>query len=321
MKYPLKNAEPTTRDCFGTEKQITLSWSRLKDWESCHQRVKLIMGGKRSQISNARNALVGNLVDHCMREALEKAPKDPKGRLADLTLKMIRDPLAKKWEEEIAPDRGVMLWRGADPAKDQREVLDKVVLAMEKLFPILETKVLGRRFIPEFRPKEMPVIGIPGPDGETAYIRLYLAVDVAVQVEEENSDDPKDIGQWGLYDLKTSENEEYINSSLRQPVFYDLAFHALTGQYAVDWGLWVPLVDKTPIRTIKVTNEDRRDLLSSIIGYCHGVWAGDDAFTANPKKECYNCVTKRACPRVIQPVSKDEQGNQRVVFGSTVRKK
>lgn len=321
MKYPI-NAEPTVRECYGIgPKPIVLSWSRLKDWGACRQRVKLIHEGKRSTISNARNALAGNLTDHCMREALENAPKDDQGRLQEITREQLLAPLQSKWEEEIKPDNRVLKWSGPDPREDQKKILNKAVKALEELEPILQDNILGRRFIPEFRPSEMPVVGIPGPDGETEYIRLFLAVDIAVQLEEGDPDDPYDIGKWGLYDLKTTESEEYLTTTLPQLVFYDIGFHALTGTYAVDHALWAPLVTGTPIRTLKVGNEDRRDILTNIIGYCHGVWAGDDSFTDNPEKECYSCITRSACPRIVQPMSRDEQGIRRITFGKFGEKK
>lgn len=310
------NPEPTEYDCYGKVTPLTISWSRINDWAKCKHRVKLIFQGKRSRLTNARNFLAGNLTDFTMRHALENATKDDEGRLLSLTMDDLLAPLPDKWDYIINnPDKNTVLkWDPLNPQEDQKKIYRKAVDTLEKLHPILERNLMGRRFIPEFRPKEMPIIGIPGPYGETAWIRLFLAVDCAVQVEED-PDNPRGIGKWALYDLKTTSSIEYINKTLPQLVFYDIGFKALTGSRPVKHGLWAPLLD-TPEISTTVTDEHRDMVTNWIITYCHSVWAGESDFTKDPTN-CYNCPTRSACPKVTQPLTKDKQGISRVYFGQS----
>lgn len=313
---PLPVDTPLTEyPCYGQPKKILLSWSRLSDYIACNYRVRLIHEGKKSRKTNARNFLAGKVTDLCMRHALDNAEKDSEGRLLSLSLDELMDPLPEIWDNSVQkPEKNtVMQWLGADPVEDQKRILNNVHTTLRNLHPILTDSLMGRRFIPEMRPKfeEMPVIGIPGPDGETCYIRLFLAVDCAVQLEE--GDSSSRLGKWGLYDLKTTSTKDYISKTLPQLVFYDLAFHAMSGSHPVDHALWTPLLDPS-VQRVHVTDEHRRQMLSWIISYCHGVWAGKDGFTTD-EKNCYTCPTKTACPKIVTPITKDEQGISRAYFG------
>ena len=317
LNYPLPMDTPLTEKlCYGIgPKPITLSWSRLSDWVKCNYRVKLIYEGKKTKTTNARNFLAGKVTDLCMRSALDKADKDSEGRLLRFSKDELMAPLEETWNKAInnAEKNTVFKWTdGMTPEADQKRILNSVIDTLGKLTPIIQQKIVGHRFIPEFRPKNMPVIGIPGPSGETCYISLFLAVDCAVQLEEDQGN-PEGLGKWGLYDLKTTSTVEYLNKTLPQLVFYDIAFKALTGQNPVDHALWAPLVNPA-IRPITVTDEHRRMLMNWIISYCHGVWAGQANFT-NDETNCYTCPTKKACPKITNPISKDEQGISRVYFG------
>lgn len=302
--------------CFGSEpKTMTVSWSRLSDWMTCRRRVRLIMEGNRSKTQNARNTLAGNVVDYTMRHAIQNAEKDSGGRILSLTKDDLLEPLPDIWNKTttVLEPGTVLKWNNpVDPVKDQKAILKKVHKAIDNLFPILEKSVVGKRVIPEMRPKDMPPFGIPGPDGETVWIRLFLAVDVAVQIRED-PDNPRGLGDWGLYDLKTATTGDYVTKSLPQLVFYDLAFHALTGRRPVEHKLWTPLLD-SHVKKVEVTDEHRDMVTGWIIDYCHGVWAGKDELTED-KDNCFFCPTKHACPRFTIPLTKDEQGVPGHYFG------
>lgn len=333
IEYPLPMDTPLTENlCYGIgPKPITLSWSRLSDWVKCNYRVKLLHQGKKSKLSNARNFLAGKVSDLAMRKALEDAPKDPTGRLLSISKEDMLSYVPELWdksrtrppEDDPRADgylekNSILKWNGTDPAEDQKNILENINKSLTNLHPILESKLIGRRFIPEFRPKEMPVIGIPGPSGETCYIRLFLAVDCAVQLSEDPTN-PDGLGEWGLYDLKTTSTVEYLEKTLPQLVFYDIAFHALTGKRPIEHALWTPLVNPT-IRSIHVTDEHRRMVLNWIISYCHGVWAGKDGFT-NDETNCYTCPTRAACPKITPPTTKNDQGLSVVHFGDSSGRK
>lgn len=309
------NPPPLTEfPCYGQPRPITLSWSRLSDWLKCSMRVRLIYEGKKTKHVNARNFLSGKVADLSMREALDNAKKDEDGRLLSLSMDELLAPLPMMWEKSTQnlEKNTIMKWNGTDPREDQKKLLSQSKKALKNLHPILEENLIGRRFIPEFRPKEMPVIGIPGPTGETVYIRLFLAVDCAVQIWEDPNN-PDALGEWGLYDLKTSPTVEYLEKTLPQLVFYDLAFRAMTGKNAADHALWAPLVNP-PVKQVNVTDDHRKMVMNWIINYCHGVWAGESDLTKE-ESNCYNCSTKNACPKNVIPITKDEQGISRVYFG------
>lgn len=313
----LSKIDLTMYPCYNLPgRPITLSWSRLGDWTKCKRRVRLIYEGKKSKTVNARNFLAGNVADQTMRDALSNASKDSEGRLLSLSLDELMGPLDQKWEDIINnPEKNRMYkWRTADPKEDQRAILSNVVKTLKNLHPILTKNLIGRRFIPEFRPKDMPVIGIPGPDGEPCYIQLFLAVDCLVQMEEDPIN-PNGIGKWGIFDLKTTPNIEYINQTLPQLVFYDIAYHALTGTRATTHGLWAPLMD-VPERIVTVTDEHRAMVTDWIVSYCHSVWASEDDLTKD-ESNCFNCPTKDSCPKFIVPVTKDKKGLNRAHFGGS----
>ena len=322
LEYPLPDEiEPTPVSCYGLpEKPITLSWSRLHDWMKCKQRTKLTFQKKKSKITNVRNFLAGSVADLSMREALDNAKKDSDGRLLELSLDELLAPVQSKWDKAITAveddakdnsNRKVLAWSGLDPEKDQRELLNKILVTLKNLHPLIEERVVGHRFIPEFRPKRMPVIGIPGLNGETVFIQLFLAVDIAIQVKE--GDSPTQLGDWGIYDLKTTSTEAYLEGTLPQLVFYDLAFSALTGKFPVEHELWAPLANPM-VRRVQIDDSHRKQMINWIINFCHGVWKGEDSFTADASN-CYNCPTKNACPKMTLPLTKDEQGISRFYFG------
>ena len=326
ITYPPPHTKLTEYPCYGVPKPITLSWTRLSDWVKCKHRVKLTLEGKRSKLSNARNFLAGRVTDLSMRKALEEAPRDDKGRLLELSKDALISQVPDIWDRAVtkAPEfdnladghlnkNDILKWNTMDPREDQANILNNIYTTLNNLHPILEENILGKRFIPEFRPDTMPVIGIPGPDGETCYIRLFLAVDCVVEIEE--STEAGKLGEYGIYDLKTTPTVEYLEKTLPQLVFYDLAFHALTGKRPKEHALWAPLVTP-PVKTVDVTDEHRRMLLSWIISYCHGVWSGADGFT-DDDSNCYTCPTKTACPKVTLPITKDEQGLSVFNFGDT----
>lgn len=310
------NMETSWTSCYGRQRQITLSWSRLSDWMKCKRRVRLIHEGKKSKLVNARNFLAGNLVDHSMRKALTNAERDSEGRLLSLSLEELMAPLPAMWDDAINnPEKNrIYQWVGPDPVADQKNIINNAELALRNLHPIITGKMLGKRYIPEFRPEKMPVIGIPSLEDpeDIVYIRLFLAVDMAIQLEEDKND-PMGMGEWGLYDLKTTQTADYIDKTLPQLVFYDLAFNASTGKYAKEHALWTPLQDPK-VKEVVIKDEHRMQVMDMIVSYCHGVWSWEDDFT-DDEKNCYTCPTKAACPKVTQPITKDEQGISRIHFG------
>ena len=310
--YP-EDTPLTMNPCYGELKPITLSWTRLSDWLKCHHRVKLIYTGKKNQRINARSFLAGKVVDLCLRRTLEEAERDPDGRVLFISKDHLLRHAEEIWDDSVTnPEKGRFIeWKGPDILSDQKNLFRNVTRSLKNLHPILEDRVVGHRVLPEFRPRIHPVVGIPGLDGETSFIRLFLAVDILLQ-EYEDPVDPKGFGEWSIIDLKTTASDQYLSKTLPQLVFYDIAFHALTGKRPIGHELWAPLVNDS-IRSVVVTDEHRRQMMSWIISFCHGVWSGEDAITTNTDN-CFGCPTYDACPKRVRPTGKDEKGRYRISF-------
>lgn len=276
---------------------IDLSWSKLKNYEQCHQRTKLLMEKKRSKHINGRTFLPGTLADRCMRLWLEEGKFESGG---------MHKFLEEQWVEHTGKESEYVIEWKNNPKQDQREVLDKVRRSLDALEPILMKKVVPYPFKPEFRFKS--VIGIPDLDGGVTNISILGAVDVAVKF----GTDDEGFGQYGLYDLKITEGEAYIKSTLAQLTFYDLAFWGHTGVKPIDHAFWAPLLPEKEIQTV-VTDDERTQMLSRIVDYCHGVWSGNWQLTKD-KQQCWGCPVKHACPRYVNPITVDQQGKNRASF-------
>lgn len=280
-------------------KKIKLSWSKLKNWETCHKRVQLQSEGKKSPIINGRGFLPGTLADRAMRMWLEEGKFDHGG---------MEKFIPQIWEEHTGKNAEYRIeWKG-DVTEDQKAVLKRVRDCLQILEPILMEKVVPFAFKPEYR--FTSVVGVPGLNGETVNIEIFGAVDVAVQMSPE---------RYGLYDLKITDNADYIRSTLAQLVFYDLAFRGFTGITPVEHAFWAPLLPisekkKSPaVIPLTVTNNERMQMISRIIKFCHGVWRNEWELTPDTN-QCFNCPVKHACPRWTSPITKDEQGRNRTSF-------
>ena len=278
--------------CDGAPRKIKLSWSKLLNYEKCRHHARLLSQGRKSPITDGRTFLPGTLADRCMRAWLREgvfAPGGMEGFLEDL------------WTTHTGPDAEYRIkWIG-NARDDKRQVVTQVRQALRVLEPILLEKVAPYPFKPEYR--FTGTVGIPDLDGQRAYVEMFGAVDVAVYFGD---------GRYGLYDLKITERNEYIRSTLGQLTFYDLAFRSWTGVHPVEHAFWTPLL-KQPVVPLDVTDEERRQMYSRIIAYCHGVWAGHWELTTD-ESNCFNCSTRYACPRFASPITKDQQGRNRVSF-------
>lgn len=284
--------------CDDAPQKIKLSWSKLKAYEACHKRSQLLSQGKKSKVIDGRGFLPGNLADSAMRIWLTRREFDAGG---------MQRLIPELWEQWTGPDAEYRIdWKG-DPRKDQVAVVKQVVAAVNILEPILFEKVVPYAFKPEFR--FTSTVGVPGLDGTSVNIELFGAVDVAVRISE---------GSYGLYDLKISERAEYLRSTLGQLIFYDLAFRGHTGLHPVEHEFWAPMLPlqakpQPAVIALDVTNDHRMQMISRVIDYCHGVWRGDWSLTPDVN-ECYYCPVKHACPRWVNPITKDEQGKNRMSF-------
>lgn len=278
--------------CVDAPRKIRLSWSRLKAYEACRQRVHLQMRGVRTATLDGRVFLPGTLADRAMRLWLEQGTFEHRG---------MHTFLEQLWAEHTGPDAEYQIkWRGS-PTDDKRSVLANVTRALDVLEPILLEKVAPYAFKPEYR--FTATLGMKDPWDQTQHIEMFGAVDVAVHMGD---------GRYALYDLKITENDTYIRSTLAQLTFYDLAFRGWTGTHPVEHAFWTPLLPQ-PVVPLDVTEVERRQMYGRIMSYCHGVWTNQWQLTGNTS-ECFNCPTKVACPRYVTPIDKDAQGRNRTTF-------
>lgn len=283
--------------CLDAPKKMRVSWSRLKNWEACHHRTKLLIEKNRSKVIDGRVFLPGTLADRAMRAWLNNGKLTGKFEPGGM-----EEYLEGLWDDHTGVGAEYTIkWKG-DIRKDKKVVLDKVLTCLRALEPILFEKVVPFPFQPEYR--FTSTLGLKNSLGETVHVEVFGAVDVAVNYGEEAG--------YGLFDLKLTEDKAYIESTLGQLIFYAIAFRGHTGVWPKEFAFWAPLM--TPkIFPIDVTQDDIRYMQSRIISYCHGVWAENWELTAD-ETECFRCPTKHACPRWRNPIEKDEQGRNRLSF-------
>jgi hypothetical protein len=282
--------------CATAPKPLRVSWSRIKNWEACGMRSKLMTEGKQSKVIDGRAFLPGTLADNAMRAWLNNGLLTGKWEPGGM-----EDYLEGLWDDYTSPSAQYSIqWRG-NPNDDKRAVLKKVQTALRRIEPILFEKVVPYPYQPEYR--FTATMGIKDLQGQTVHVEVYGAVDVAVNYGEDG---------YGLFDLKVTESQAYIDTTLAQLIFYALAFRGWTGVWPSQYAFWVPLMEQSVVNLVP-TPEDIRYMQSRIVAYCQGVWAQDWTLTAD-ESNCWNCPTKHACPRWRNPIQQDDQGRNRLSF-------
>jgi hypothetical protein len=196
----------------------------------------------------------------------------------------------------------VIRWRG-DPRTDRKKVRDFCVELIADLEPILLKAVVPFRYQPSARFK-VP-INIPDLNGVPRQINLIGEVDIAVL---------DDSDQFSLWDLKATSNDSYVRGGiLGQLTFYSLAWGQHVGQRDQPKSAYflVPAA-KQKIVPVDVGVEERRVMLSRIVGYAHGVWK--DEWQPNPGDQCGICDVKQACDHFRPVLRTDDAGKRRASF-------
>jgi hypothetical protein len=288
-------------------KPLHLSWSRLRDWEECQHRVwqKMQPGFQKPRI-DGRNFLAGTLADRAMRRWLE-LPNPQSGQMATIV-----DDL---WDEHAENSTEYTIrWRG-DPKADRRKVRELAKRVVTNVEPFLIARVLPNDYHPEMRFRAP--LDIPGLHGERRRIYLVGGIDIAVR---EASDAPKPERRVWLYDLKATEDDNYVrHATMMQLVFYSIAWHILMGTpyELIELAYLVPAA-RTQYRSIDdllgrpIAPEDRRFLATRIIRMAHGIWREEKALTED-QSLCFNCDAKAVCERWNRPVH-IEAGRMKVPF-------
>ena len=281
-------------------KPLSISWSRLKTWEDCKQRVLLNQQGKASGAVDGRIFLPGTIADRAMRQWLNLDDPQP-GQMPDMI-----DAL---FDEHTAPDAEyVIKWRG-NQNQDRLKVKNFVLEVVTKLEPILLEKVIPYRWEPEI--KFRYPVAIPYLDGTSVRIDLIGGIDIGVQEDDD---------EYAIYDLKATANDAYVRgATLGQLIFYDLAWRAGFGKSPKAAAFITPACRERFV-PLTITDEDRRVMMSRIIKYAQGVWAQD----WKPKAEhtgCNWCEVKHACPKWALPNVRDDQNRRRVSFADAAQRR
>lgn len=271
-------------------KELSLSWSALRQWTECRQKSYLHRMGRRDPRGDIRQYFHGTVVDRCMRAYLNSEEKFS-GQMAQ-SVKEIMDFEEKKAAEE---GDGVVKWKSR---ADKIEMLEFCQNLVNKLEPILEELVIPNEYEPSKRFRA-PVV-IPYLDGSPTTVNLIGEMDILVRIPEPHN-------LWEIWDLKATKNEYYWKTSIGQLVFYDLSLYLLFKQYSARVGLIQPMCKKETV-AFTVSDQQRVEMMQRIIQMAHSVWRNEvnpedlAEIKASPSdKNCYMCGVKKDC-YVFKPV-------------------
>src|SRR5882724_6764808 len=257
------------------QKELTISWSRLRAWMNCKQHAFLI-GKVKSPSQDVRVFFRGTVTDKILRDWLREDSPEP-GVMSSRVDEYIE--LCER--EHIEQGTGVVRWKST---KDKGETSEWCKILLDKVEPIMYKLVVPYARETDFRFKA-PII-IPDLEGKPRAIKLIGAMDILVDQGED---------KYSIYDLKATENNSYWRKTIMQLVFYDLAFNALRGFYPVRAALIQPMCADT-VLNLTIVEEHRLQLVTKIIDYAHSVWREDFA----PKVDdagCSWCSVKPGCAK------------------------
>lgn len=274
---------------------ITISWSGLKRYEECRQRHLRHKQGRASPSSDARVFLEGTVADLAMRQWL----LNPEGSLVESATEIMRALVDPQTEEEKANrDQRPIKWKG-NPVEDRKKAADKVRRCLEQLEPFLREYVLPYDYMPELRFK-VPV-RIPNLSGTGhMWIRLNSGIDIVTRHPD---------GNFHNFDLKTTENDQYVRKTLGQSVFYDISFGHWIGDSSQpkSFAFVFPLL-KRQIVPVNVTNKERMALMQRVVSMAHSI-ARDEWQPKEDDAGCQWCDCRHACDKFKLDVTQESGKN------------
>lgn len=268
------------------DREVKISWSRMRDAEECTEKAWLLSQGKKSPVTDVRNFYRGNVVDLCMRTWLDQ--DDP---LPGQMLAMVDAMMDKVASEGQATGDGVVQWKNPSDKEEVRAWCKDLVTRLE---PILGRLALPYGYQPAVR-FEVPLT-IPYLDGSPQ--RIWLRGEMDLLCQESMPDGgldyagPRRIHVW---DLKGTADDSYWRKVTGQLVFYDIAAFLMLGAWPVRSGLIQPMCQE-PVLTFTWTEDQRREMFTRITRIAEGMWRGDHA----PKVSnagCDRCPVRHACPK------------------------
>lgn len=202
---------------------VIISWSGLKRWENCPQHHLRVIKKETEKQEKGRIFLPGTVCDLVQRRWLDS--DDPKpGEMVQLVDQVFKETVEKA-ESKIH-------WKG-NPIKDQQKVQDHCRKMVTLIEPWLMENVLPFDYSPEVKfEAHMEIPNICG-EGVLAPLKMIGGIDIVVR---------DDKGKFRLIDLKITENDSYIRSTLAQLIFYDIAWAVIQGDWDIcdQWGFLAP---------------------------------------------------------------------------------
>lgn len=189
---------------------------------------------------------------------------------------------------------GVVRWKDRS---DRAEMSEWVKVLVARLEPFLQRDVLPYEYEAEF--KFRVPFRIPDLNNNLSEIDLTGGMDILVR---ENPDPPV----WVAYDLKATENPDYLRKTLGQGIFYSLAHLARVGTPLRTFAFIQPMVEDNPVAYTNITQADLATMMSRITKMAHDMWQGNFA----PKSDssgCAWCAVRHACPKM-------NGGSEKTVF-------
>jgi PD-(D/E)XK nuclease superfamily len=262
------------------EREIGVSWSRLRDHMECHQKAALKAKGKKAPSTDIRNFFPGTVVDVCMRRWLDQDSP----QIGEMTA-MLDQVLVDAEHEAQKTGDGIVRWRHLG---DRDEVRASCRELLERLEPILCELALDDSldYVPARRFRA-PLV-VPYLDGSPQRIWLVGEMDLFTQTRSQPC-------QYRVWDLKNTRNKDYWRKVTGQLLFYDLATFCLHGSWTSECGLIQPLCPERVLRFV-FAEQNRRELLAAVTRYAADVWRNDQAPKAT-NEGCDRCEVRHACVR------------------------
>jgi hypothetical protein len=252
--------------------RVKISWSSLQRFELCKQKQFLVAEGLSVPGQDVRNFLVGNVMDSIQKEWLD----NPVGNMVDLVPEHFEKAVAKSQE------RGTIKWRNRDDKKNMVAACTGIAIMLQ---PILVARVLPYDYEPAKWFSE--VVNIKDQNtGEIKEVILRGEFDLLVR---------EDDGEYVVWDLKATANNDYWKKTVGQLTFYDLVIMSMFGKYPKKTGLIQPACDEQ-VKEFFFTDEHRREIWGRISAFAHAEWAGDHTPKAD-NAGCSWCEVQHACEK------------------------
>lgn len=263
--------------------EISISWSRLKDWEECSERGYLLSRGFRSPVTDLRVFFKGTVVDRCMRKWLD-LPDPPLGWMAEHV------DLIFETEEREARETGdgIVGWKHPGDKAELREWCRRCVTRLE---PTLVRYALPYYYEPAKRfrvPLKLP------PGTGPSQVILNGEMDL-LTMERSPAPDMTGPRRLRVWDLKATENKNYYQKVIGQLVFYDIACFAMFREWPLEVGIFQPMCEE-PELPFTLTMNHRREMLARIERVAIQMWNKQHS----PKVSnagCDWCPVHHACPK------------------------